>query len=179
MTSGYFGTDGIRGRVGEAPVTADFMLKLGWAAGKVQAIVRLCQLVKLFRNGEPVQARDDRLGRPLQPVEVLEPRAPVGQGLRLLPWPRLPCPRLPCLCRSRRGRRPCLNEELLSRLCTWLIERDHLCAAGASPPRAGTAAVTASSMRPARSRARAGSRRTRSSSILASRAACSCGLIGS
>ena len=30
-----FGTDGIRGRVGEHPITADFMLKLGWAAGKV------------------------------------------------------------------------------------------------------------------------------------------------
>ncbi len=30
----YFGTDGIRGRVGEAPITADFMLRLGWAAGK-------------------------------------------------------------------------------------------------------------------------------------------------
>ncbi len=33
----YFGTDGIRGRVGEAPITPDFMLKLGWAAGKVLA----------------------------------------------------------------------------------------------------------------------------------------------
>ncbi|MEQ8409268.1 MAG: phosphoglucosamine mutase [Gammaproteobacteria bacterium] len=33
----YFGTDGIRGRVGEAPITPDFMLKLGWAAGKVFA----------------------------------------------------------------------------------------------------------------------------------------------
>lgn len=31
----YFGTDGIRGRVGEAPITAEFMLKLGWAVGKV------------------------------------------------------------------------------------------------------------------------------------------------
>lgn len=29
----FFGTDGIRGRVGEAPITPDFMLKLGWAAG--------------------------------------------------------------------------------------------------------------------------------------------------
>ena len=29
----YFGTDGIRGRVGEFPITPDFMLKLGWAAG--------------------------------------------------------------------------------------------------------------------------------------------------
>jgi phosphoglucosamine mutase len=31
----YFGTDGIRGRVGENPITPEFMLKLGWAAGKV------------------------------------------------------------------------------------------------------------------------------------------------
>lgn len=37
MTRKYFGTDGIRGRVGEAPITADFMLKLGWAVGKVLA----------------------------------------------------------------------------------------------------------------------------------------------
>ncbi len=33
----YFGTDGIRGRVGLAPITADFMLKLGRAAGQVLA----------------------------------------------------------------------------------------------------------------------------------------------
>jgi phosphoglucosamine mutase len=31
----FFGTDGIRGRVGTHPITADFILKLGWAAGKV------------------------------------------------------------------------------------------------------------------------------------------------
>jgi phosphoglucosamine mutase len=35
VTKKYFGTDGIRGRVGEHPVTAEFMLKLGWAAGRV------------------------------------------------------------------------------------------------------------------------------------------------
>lgn len=35
MTRKYFGTDGIRGLVGEAPITPDFMLKLGWAAGRV------------------------------------------------------------------------------------------------------------------------------------------------
>lgn len=33
----YFGTDGIRGTVGQAPITPDFVLKLGWAAGKVLA----------------------------------------------------------------------------------------------------------------------------------------------
>lgn len=37
MGKHYFGTDGIRGRVGQHPITPDFMLKLGWAAGKVLA----------------------------------------------------------------------------------------------------------------------------------------------
>ena len=35
MSKQFFGTDGIRGAVGQYPITADFMLKLGWAAGKV------------------------------------------------------------------------------------------------------------------------------------------------
>ncbi|WP_341707295.1 phosphoglucosamine mutase [Halopseudomonas sp.] len=33
MEKRYFGTDGIRGRVGSAPITPEFMLKLGWAVG--------------------------------------------------------------------------------------------------------------------------------------------------
>jgi len=37
MERKYFGTDGIRGKVGEFPITADFLLKLGWAAGRVFA----------------------------------------------------------------------------------------------------------------------------------------------
>ena len=35
MSRKYFGTDGVRGTVGEAPMTADFVLRLGYAAGKV------------------------------------------------------------------------------------------------------------------------------------------------
>jgi phosphoglucosamine mutase len=35
MSRHYFGTDGIRGTVGTPPITADFMLKLGWASGRV------------------------------------------------------------------------------------------------------------------------------------------------
>ena len=35
MSRKFFGTDGIRGRVGEEPITAEFMLKLGWATGRV------------------------------------------------------------------------------------------------------------------------------------------------
>ena len=33
-SANYFGTDGIRGRVGEPPITPDLVLKLGWAAGR-------------------------------------------------------------------------------------------------------------------------------------------------
>ena len=36
-TKRYFGTDGIRGKFGVAPITPDFALKLGWAAGRVLA----------------------------------------------------------------------------------------------------------------------------------------------
>lgn len=35
MSKKYFGTDGIRGRVGEAPITPDFVMRLGYAAGRV------------------------------------------------------------------------------------------------------------------------------------------------
>lgn len=35
MTRKYFGTDGIRGKVGDAPITPDFVMRLGYAAGKV------------------------------------------------------------------------------------------------------------------------------------------------
>ena len=37
MTRKHFGTDGIRGRVGEAPITPDFVMRLGYAAGRVLA----------------------------------------------------------------------------------------------------------------------------------------------
>ena len=35
MSKKYFGTDGIRGHVGQHPITAEFVLKLGWAVGQV------------------------------------------------------------------------------------------------------------------------------------------------
>ena len=37
MTRTHFGTDGVRGTVGHAPMTPDFVLRLGYAAGKVLA----------------------------------------------------------------------------------------------------------------------------------------------
>src|SRR5688500_2102784 len=35
MTKKYFGTDGIRGRVGEMPITPEFVIHLGYSAGQV------------------------------------------------------------------------------------------------------------------------------------------------
>jgi phosphoglucosamine mutase len=37
MSKQYFGTDGIRGRVGESVITPEFVMKLGYAAGRVLA----------------------------------------------------------------------------------------------------------------------------------------------
>jgi phosphoglucosamine mutase len=47
MSRKYFGTDGIRGKVGDAPITPDFVMRLGYAAGKV-----LCGLDLHLSRGE-------------------------------------------------------------------------------------------------------------------------------
>lgn len=49
----YFGTDGIRGRVGNFPITPDFVLKLGWAVGRV-----LCDK---NNNGKILIGKDTRI----------------------------------------------------------------------------------------------------------------------
>ena len=45
MSKRYFGTDGIRGRVGTYPITPDFMLKLGWAAGMAFRKMGACKVL--------------------------------------------------------------------------------------------------------------------------------------
>ncbi len=50
MKKQYFGTDGIRGTVGEYPITPDFMLKLGWAAGRVFADTGDCHNVLIGKD---------------------------------------------------------------------------------------------------------------------------------
>ena len=42
MSRKYFGTDGVRGRVGQYPITPDFVLRLGYAAGRV--LVSRCDI---------------------------------------------------------------------------------------------------------------------------------------
>ena len=51
MSRKYFGTDGIRGRVGHAPITPDFVLRLGYAAGRVLAS-QAAQAAQGARPGE-------------------------------------------------------------------------------------------------------------------------------
>ena len=45
MKRNFFGTDGIRGPVGRYPITAEFMLKLGWAFGKVFSTEARCLIL--------------------------------------------------------------------------------------------------------------------------------------
>ncbi len=51
--SDFFGTDGIRGKVGTYPITADFFLKLGWAVGSV--------LYKKYNNPSVIIGKDTRI----------------------------------------------------------------------------------------------------------------------
>lgn len=53
MSRRYFGTDGVRGKVGSDPITPEFALKLGWAAGKV--------LARAGGRAEVVVGKDTRL----------------------------------------------------------------------------------------------------------------------
>lgn len=53
MSRKYFGTDGVRGKVGTFPITPDFALRLGYAAGKV--------LSKYGKNPSVVIGKDTRL----------------------------------------------------------------------------------------------------------------------
>lgn len=49
MTRQYFGTDGIRGEVGQFPIVPDFVMRLGYAAGKV-----LTKHAETHVHGKPV-----------------------------------------------------------------------------------------------------------------------------
>jgi phosphoglucosamine mutase len=71
----YFGTDGIRGRVGEHPITPEFVMKLGWAAGRV-----------LARNGDaPVLiGKDTRLSGYMFEAALEAGLSAAGVDVRLL-----------------------------------------------------------------------------------------------
>jgi phosphoglucosamine mutase len=89
----YFGTDGIRGRVGEGPVSADFMLRLGRAAGRV-----------LARNGEPatvVIGKDTRISGYMFEAALEAGLVAAGANVRMLG--PMPTPAVAMLTRSLRA----------------------------------------------------------------------------
>jgi phosphoglucosamine mutase len=75
MTRKYFGTDGIRGAVGSPPITPDFVLKLGWAAGRV-----------LANNGHShvLIGKDTRISGYMLESALEAGLSAAGMGIRLL-----------------------------------------------------------------------------------------------
>jgi phosphoglucosamine mutase len=75
MTRRYFGTDGIRGRVGEANISPDFVLKLGWAAGRV---------LGNGRGGKVLIGKDTRISGYMFESALEAGLAAAGVNIRLL-----------------------------------------------------------------------------------------------
>jgi phosphoglucosamine mutase len=75
MSRKYFGTDGIRGEIGKTPMTPDFALKLGWAAGKV-----------LTKQGHPlvVIGKDTRISGYMLETALQAGLVAAGVNVRLL-----------------------------------------------------------------------------------------------
>lgn len=75
MARKYFGTDGIRGKIGRYPMTPDFVLKLGWAAGKV-----------LATNGHPLVliGKDTRISGYMLESALQAGLVAAGVNIRLL-----------------------------------------------------------------------------------------------
>ncbi|MBN2887653.1 MAG: phosphoglucosamine mutase [Chromatiaceae bacterium] len=72
----YFGTDGIRGRVGEGHITPDFVLKLGWAAGRVFG--------QGSRGAEVLIGKDTRISGYMFESALEAGLVAAGVGIRLL-----------------------------------------------------------------------------------------------
>ena len=72
----YFGTDGVRGKVGEFPITPEFMLKLGWAAGRV--------LTKGNHGGKVIIGKDTRISGYMFESALEAGLSAAGLDIRLL-----------------------------------------------------------------------------------------------
>jgi phosphoglucosamine mutase len=93
MSRKYFGTDGMRGRVGERPATADFILRLGWAAGRV--------LAKGRRHGAVLIGKDTRISGYMFESALEAGLSAAGVDIRLLG--PMPTPAIAYLTRTLRA----------------------------------------------------------------------------
>lgn len=89
----YFGTDGIRGCVGVPPITADFVLKLGWAAGQV--------LGQRAGSGKVLIGKDTRLSNYMFESAIEAGLSSSGMNIQLLG--PMPTPAIAYLTRTLRA----------------------------------------------------------------------------
>jgi len=92
VTRKYFGTDGIRGRVGEGNITPDFALKLGWAAGRV---------LGGGQGGKVLIGKDTRISGYMFESALEAGLVAAGMDIRLLG--PMPTPAIAYLTRTLRG----------------------------------------------------------------------------
>ncbi len=93
MARKYFGTDGIRGKVGQFPIRPDFILKLGWAAGRV--------LRGNGGNGKVLIGKDTRISGYMFESALEAGLAAAGLDIRLLG--PMPTPAVAYLTRTLRA----------------------------------------------------------------------------
>ena len=89
----YFGTDGIRGHVGQFPITPEFMLRLGWAAGKAFA--------RDGQRGRIIIGKDTRLSGYMFESALEAGLSAAGMDVRLLG--PMPTPAIAYLTRTFRA----------------------------------------------------------------------------
>src|SRR5258705_2189009 len=92
MSRKYFGTDGVRGTIGQSPMTPDFVLRLGYAAGKV--------LAGQHRNPAVLIGKDTRISGYM--VEAALEAGFSAAWVDVLLCGPLPTPRVAYLTRGRR-----------------------------------------------------------------------------
>ena len=91
----FFGTDGVRGKVGEDPITPERVLKLGWAAGRVLG-------VKAGDSGKILIGKDTRISGYLLESALESGLCAAGVDIRLLG--PMPTPGIAYLTRTARAR---------------------------------------------------------------------------
>jgi len=92
MSRRYFGTDGIRGKVGVPPMTVEFVMKIGWAAGKV---------LSRESKGSVVIGKDTRISGYM--FESALEAGLAAAGLDVLLLGPMPTPAVAHLTRARRA----------------------------------------------------------------------------
>jgi phosphoglucosamine mutase len=92
MSRRYFGTDGIRGKVGVPPMTVEFVMKIGWAAGRV---------LSRESKGSVVIGKDTRISGYM--FESALEAGLAAAGLDVLLLGPMPTPAVAHLTRARRA----------------------------------------------------------------------------